>query len=286
MMLKISDICIEICGDIPDSVKNKFSDYSFYGGSPDMRIKFCVQNYIQAKRLDYIYGIKRGISEFGKITENGIEKYILQDRVGVQSHATLIFCRDFTDIECQIADIDSAAVRLEERIEVALGQCVLNALPRFGGIFFHSSCIAFNEAAVMFSAASGGGKSTHAALWKECYPLNVRYINDDTPIIRKTDGIYNAFGSPWAGTSGINENVSAPIKAIIYLKKDSQISLHMMDEREKALRAMQSVRMQFFPVQRQRQTKILFDFTRNVPVYELSCDVSKEAAEVVKSEIF
>lgn len=60
----------------------------------------------------------------------------------------------------------------------------------------HGSCIAKGGKALLFSAPSGTGKSTHTGLWKKYYP-ETEYINDDAPVLRfDKEGKVLACGSP------------------------------------------------------------------------------------------
>ena len=50
-------------------------------------------------------------------------------------------------------------------------------------IAVHSSCIVYQDKAVLFLGESGTGKSTHTRLWREHIPGAV-LLNDDSPMIR------------------------------------------------------------------------------------------------------
>ena len=283
MKLNVAGLLFDISGELALPVQSAFAAYETGADGADIRIRFSVKASLPAVPTDTVYGVKHGISEYAKAAD----RYLLQDREDGLSYATITFSEDFRTIDCELADVSEiGGAPLAERTQVALGQCVLNALPMFGGFTFHASCIDVCGHALMFSAPSGGGKSTQTALWKRFYPASVRYINDDTPILRKVGNDYHAFGSPWAGTSGINENRHAKVRALVYVKQGGTCSLRPMEEQEKMLCAMRSVRMQFFPEQRRRQTALLFEFLRGVPAYELTCDISRAAVETVKTEIF
>lgn len=282
MKLKIADVIMNVSGTLPAGAYEFFKSYVFSDSDVDIQIDYSTEEQIPARIVDKIYGVQNQISEFGKIGSS----YILQDRYKDISYAEIIFNENFKNISCKLTDVESCGGSpLSERCCVALGKSVLHAMPVFGGITFHASCIKYREEAVMFAAPSEGGKSTQSALWKK-YLSDVQYINDDTPIIKKKNGCYHAFGTPWAGTSGINNNIHAPVKALVYIKQGKENKLYKMDDKESIIRAMRSVRTQFFSPQKERQIKILFDFIRSVPVYELTCDMSREAVMLVKSEIF
>ena len=62
----------------------------------------------------------------------------------------------------------------------------------------HSSCIVYQDKAVLFLGESGTGKSTHTRLWRE-YIEGAVLLNDDSPMIRVEEGKVWAYGSAWSG---------------------------------------------------------------------------------------
>lgn len=93
-----------------------------------------------------------------------------------------------------------------------------------GIILVHSSVLMVDGEAVMFLAPSGTGKSTHTRLWRQVYGDRVTMINDDKPLVSvRTDdsGVHvNVYGTPWCGKHGIENNISAPVKALFLLKRN------------------------------------------------------------------
>lgn len=62
----------------------------------------------------------------------------------------------------------------------------------------HSSCIVYQDKAVLFLGESGTGKSTHTRLWRE-HIEGAALLNDDSPMIRVEEGRVWAYGSAWSG---------------------------------------------------------------------------------------
>lgn len=88
-------------------------------------------------------------------------------------------------------------------------------LLKSGAFILHGSYVLFNGEAIVFSAPSGTGKSTQAELWKK--HRGARIINGDRVLIRRTENGFTAGGIYYSGTSGICENVTAPLKAVVLL---------------------------------------------------------------------
>lgn len=99
----------------------------------------------------------------------------------------------------------------------------------------HSASILYREKAWLFSAPSGTGKSTHAALWHNI--LHTPYLNGDLNLIGLRDGIPQVYGLPWCGTSGIYDTHTHKLGGIIFLRQavEDSISELSADERILAL---------------------------------------------------
>lgn len=154
---------------------------------------------------------------------------------------------------------------------------------------FHASALSVDGEALLFSADSGTGKSTHAGLWKQYLSNNHEIIrlNDDKPVIRLFDEEVWVYGSPWAGKHSIHTNVKAPVKALIFLKQAKENSIRKVSKKE----AFRLVFTQTFfqksdPVQRIQMLELLDRFIRKTPIYELSCNISEEAVKLVYHTIW
>ncbi len=281
---QVAGVGIDLRGDWPDAAFDRAGAYEVNELPADnvLTLTFHREERIPAAKLDEFFGVRHFIEEYGRCAES----FVTQDRDGDDSLATVVYSSDFRSADCRLVDVEPfGGAALETRMFVAAGRCLLTALPSFGGLTFHSSAISFNGQALLFAAPSGTGKSTQTGLWRKFYPKETAYINDDTPILMKKDGVIRAFGSPWAGTSGINGNISAPVRAIIYVERGTDNSVRPLEGTEKMLRLLRSVREQIFPEQARLQNELIFALTE-VPAYELRCDISRGAVETVKSLLF
>lgn len=279
MMYCIADISVDVQGEIPGYVLKRMKNYEVSICDKMLCISCKVCDNIAAKPLDKVYDIKNGLEQYGMYNN----MFISQDAVRDVSYATIRYNNNFTNADCVLTDVEKLGGQMiDHRMFISIGSAFLNCLPTFGAVTLHSSAISYKNKALLFAAPSGTGKSTHTRLWKKYYSDEVKYINDDTPVVRKHEGKFFAYGTPWAGTSGINNNIKAPLCAVIYIKRAAENSIRRLSEQESISRLMKSARMQFFPAQREKQTKILFEIMRTVPVYELKCDISRKAVETVK----
>lgn len=153
-----------------------------------------------------------------------------------------------------------------------------------GIILVHSSVLMINGEAVMFLAPSGTGKSTHTRLWRQVYGDRVTMINDDKPLVSvRTDdsGVHvNVYGTPWCGKHGIENNISAPVKALFLLKRNETNVARKLTIHE----AFPYVFNQTYRpdnAELMRKTLILSRaMAENVGLFELGCNMQEEAAHV------
>lgn len=95
---------------------------------------------------------------------------------------------------------------------------------------FHCSCIDVGGSAVLFSAPSGGGKTTQALLWEQFGGATM--VNGDRAVLERRETGYYAHGLPIAGSSGVFLNRSLPIKAVFVVKKALQNKALRLTEQE------------------------------------------------------
>lgn len=93
----------------------------------------------------------------------------------------------------------------------------LMTLP-YDTVAIHTSCIVYNDKAVLFLGESGTGKSTHTRLWRE-HVSGSFLLNDDSPIIRVENGRIRAYGSPWSGKTHCYRTDSYELQGCVRLSQ-------------------------------------------------------------------
>lgn len=146
------------------------------------------------------------------------------------------------------------------------------------GVIFHSSAVAVDGKAYLFTAPSGTGKSTHVRLWREMLGDRAVMINDDKPIVRYTDGAFYVYGTPWNGKHRLDTNTRAKIAAICELRRGESNSIARIPPREMLMVILnQTLR----PEQAEDVDKyfaLVDKMLKEVKLYRLYCNVSAEAA--------
>lgn len=215
--LKIADLKINI-----DSFYDKYlaeitAEYVSQSESFDFYIKTdVIQNSIippDAKKLT-----DRVVANW-YIHDDGRYEYIYYDKYNDANVIKAVFDMKNKTVYITLLDVNSKfGVDTEVFLFNAIG-IAFNFIVLFNnGFVVHASSIVYNNTGLAFSAESGTGKSTHTGLWLKNYPGTV-ILNDDKPVMRFVDGKWNIYGTPWAGTTGINENLSVPLKALVFLER-------------------------------------------------------------------
>ena len=145
-------------------------------------------------------------------------------------------------------------------------------------LMLHGSALCMDGEAYIFTARSGTGKSTHARFWRETFGDRVWMINDDQPMLRIEDDKVMVYGTPWDGKHHLSRNASAPLKAIAWLRQDTENQIRLM-EREEAFPVLLDGAFGIHdPGVMSRVTALEARLLNTVPFYELRCNLSKEAA--------
>lgn len=147
-------------------------------------------------------------------------------------------------------------------------------------LLFHGSCLAVDDRAVLFTAVSGTGKSTHTRLWRSMLGARCVMVNDDKPLLRiREDGVL-ACGTPWNGKHDLGTNCQVPLKAICILERGVHNEIVRLTSREALpMLLQQSFQPENGPDLR-KKLQLLDLLTRNVEFYRLRCNMDPEAAEV------
>ena len=192
---------------------------------------------------------------------------------------------DFKAGSAEISILSMEAGDCEGRDFSFAGQAFSQLMLERERMVLHGSCIAYRDRAVVFTAPSGTGKSTHTGLWMEHVPGTV-YINDDTPVIRldREDGVL-ACGSPWSGKTRLNANISAPLSAVIFLERGSENEIRPLPPLEALGRLLGEVRKLPFRRSVEQAAELCGRLVQRVPAYRLRCDISYGAVEAVRREL-
>ena len=147
-------------------------------------------------------------------------------------------------------------------------------------ILLHAAFVACGGKGVLFTGPSGVGKSTQADLWEK--HLGAEIINGDRAVLRKEAG-WTAYGSPYAGSSGIYRNENAPVSAIVVLKQAKENRLEKLTSRQAFPEVYSQLALcRWDRVFMEKATDLCLDLLQNVPVYRLSCLPAESAVDCLR----
>lgn len=152
-------------------------------------------------------------------------------------------------------------------------------LLRFDGLMLHSSAIEMEGRAYLFSGPCGAGKSTHTHLWQAAFGASAQVFNDDKPALRRIGGIWYAYGTPWCGKDGINQNKKVPLAGVCFLKQAKENRIRRLTPDEAALGVISQTMYKFKNAENLSRMLSLVDMlVREIPVFELQNRPEQEAA--------
>ncbi len=219
-----------------------------------------------------------------KIAGLTVEMNPMYDPLKSQSAAYLAgdsVCEDF----CIDVPHELIVNKAKELQALSVGECEYSwygynfyrNLLDYNGMLIHSSCVALDGNAYLFSAPSGTGKSTHTALWKEYFGEKLAYVNDDKPALRMFDDRIYACGTPFSGKTALNSNISVPLKGICILARGDTNHIERADPK----RAIHKLLNQTYRPRDERLMNKALDMLslvlERVPIYELYCNISEQA---------
>ncbi|MCD7751032.1 MAG: hypothetical protein LUI10_04740 [Lachnospiraceae bacterium] len=154
----------------------------------------------------------------------------------------------------------------------------------FGGLLLHSSFIRWQGQGILFSAGSGVGKSTQADLWVKYQGAEI--LNGDRAGLRKANGVWMAYGLPYAGSSRIYRNEAAPVSAVFMLEQAGTNEIQLLTPAQALRKLYPQITIHSWDAGYVRSVlPLIEDLVLSVPVCLLRCRPDQEATEVVKTRL-
>ncbi len=183
-------------------------------------------------------------------------------------------CTD-AEIAAEIALLEGTSPQNAEFL--CIYRSIARVLPSFNRAVFHGAAITYLSNGFLFTAPSGTGKSTHIKLWRKYLGDSVKIVNGDKPIIAADKNGVTVYGTPWAGKENWQRNTSAPLKGICVLKQGTDNKIRPLSKEESVSAFMRQIYLPDFENALADTLSVLDAIIRNVPVFELSCDISENA---------
>ena len=200
--------------------------------------------------------------------------------------ALMSFFEDYSRISIKALNINFPGVSSKYFIFNLVGYAMHYIMQMKCGFVFHSSAISCNNQGIAFSARSGTGKTTHTSLWLHNIK-NCQILNDDTPVIKinPLNEVYIC-GTPWAGTSGRNRNISIPLKALVFIQRGEYNEIRRLTPKESVTPFFDGITSPTTPLMLTNCLANMDTILSRVPCYSLSCNMEIEAAKIAHNAIF
>ena len=153
-------------------------------------------------------------------------------------------------------------------------------LLRYNGLMLHASAAAMGGRAYLFSGPCGRGKSTHTRLWQQTFGEAVQVFNDDKPALRRLDGRWFAYGTPWCGKDGINLNQKWPLGGVCFLEKAQENRIRRLSPAEALPLVMAQTLHRLLPQHMELLLASLDSLLREIPVFLLENRPEEAAARL------
>lgn len=237
------------------------------------------------KRNYLIAGTVFGIGTLWKTTHHLAADYVYTGQEPAEIDITITQ----EDIEVQreefarTQEIDGHpdAVTTDAYLEfTAVHKQVSDYLTGKGFLLMHGAVVAVDGQSYLFTARSGTGKSTHAALWMDRFGDRAMMVNGDKPYLKITDGQVFAYGTPWNGKEHLGANIHLPLKAICILERDSVNHIKRIGSVEAFPMLVQQTYRPEDADLAASSLSVLGDIAARIPLYRLGCNMDPDAARV------
>lgn len=159
---------------------------------------------------------------------------------------------------------------------------MINLLSQGRGVLTHSCGIDNNGKGMLFVGESGAGKSTLSDLWKD--KKGVAVLSDDRIIVRRMEGRFWMYGTPWHGDAKASSPEKVPLEKIFFLRHAKMNKVKRIEGIAAASKLLVCSFPTFWDKKGMEFTLGFIDeLTREVPCYELSFVPDERVLDLVKS---
>lgn len=158
---------------------------------------------------------------------------------------------------------------------------MVQLLSRGRGVILHACGVVDEGKGILFCGVSGAGKSTVANIWKPTYAT---LLSDDRIIVRRMDGVFRMYGTPWHGDANVCDPGNAPLEKVFFIvhaDRNYAKPISPIDAASKLL-------VRCFPPLWDKDgmefvTNFLAEVAEEVPCYELGFVPDQSVVEFVRS---
>lgn len=213
-------------------------------------------------------------------------------RLGEKARNVVLSSRDYGELTAFVQDrsfeIERRGRKLLERAPIPMSHAIRAAcesgMVMRDGLPLHTSLVEKDGFGVIFLGPSGMGKSTQAKLWQQY--LGADFLIGDRPGMRKIDGMWYGFGMPWDGKDNIHRQVSAPVRALVWLEQAKENHIEPMNYVQAMLVMLkQAMTPMWDDMAMNGAMTLMSALAREIPMYRLRCLPDEAAARLTYDTI-
>lgn len=154
----------------------------------------------------------------------------------------------------------------------------------FGILFLHASRICYKGKAILFSAASGIGKTTQARLWHTFRDAEI--LCNDRSLVRKIDGTWCTYGYPMDGSEPVYSSTVSPLGAVVLLAQGQENHVeNLRPGRAVSLLMSQAVIDVWNPDAHRIAVEKILSLVEEIPVYLQVCTPDEQAVKTLEVKL-
>jgi hypothetical protein len=159
---------------------------------------------------------------------------------------------------------------------------MINYLAQQRGTILHSCGIKHEGRGILFVGESGAGKSTLTRLWNQAGDVEI--LSDDRTIVRRKDGDYWIYGTPWHGEAKFGSPLSVKLDRIYFIQHGAANSARTIRGAEPVQNLLTCSFPPYWDSDGMEFTLDLFsDLTATVPCYELFVKPDMGVVDYIKN---
>lgn len=150
-------------------------------------------------------------------------------------------------------------------------------------MILHAACVETAFGGILFTGPSSIGKSTQAELW--CKYAQAKLLNGDRTILGKEEE-WQAYGSPYAGSSKCYVNEKCIVAAIIVLRQAKTCLIRKIPKTQAFRSIFAQLTVNSWDDRYVNSVcDMAMELLAEIPVYELACVPDKPAVEILQKEL-
>lgn len=160
-----------------------------------------------------------------------------------------------------------------------------NLLLESDALVLHCCWLEHDGQAILLTAPSGTGKTTHGNLWRKCFGSTI--VNGDKALLQWANDRWLVRGYPFHGSAAECENKTMPLKAIVILRQGREDRIQRLSPMNRVRLLLSETTVNFFSEDHvNRACDLLTDLIGKADVPMLHCTMDDHAAHTLHDYLY